>query len=162
MRNLQSGISELRELVVRRCDTIFYSTLAIFAVLTAISDYREGQFNIFVYRCVVNAIFYREVLRLVLWSQENHRYAAASLFGVFAGAVSFILLKHPESFLYEVTVYLALRALATMLFGLTEKEVFKLYVDVLFDYYNRNATPPKPPSGTRRKKLKEALAAFRA
>jgi hypothetical protein len=61
------------------------------------------------------------------------------------------LLKHPGSFVYEASGYLALRALATMLFGLDETKVFKLYVDVLFDYYNRKAPPPRPRFGTRRK-----------
>jgi hypothetical protein len=158
MKNFWSAASEIRELVIRRCDTIFYASLTAVALLTALSDFRSEHFSVFVYQSLVNAIFYREIVRLILWARENHKYAVASLFGVFAGAVSFILLKHPGSVLYEASVYLALRAIALTLFGLNEKIVVKLYVDVLFDYYSREFPPSKPRLGPRRRRLAEIMA----
>jgi hypothetical protein len=151
MKDFSPVLAEIRDLCVRRCDTIFYAALTIVALLTVVNDMGSGETSRFVYKRLVDAVFYRESLRLFLWVQENPKYAAACLFGVFAGAVASILLKRPASVLYEASVYLALRTVATMLFGLNEKEVFKLYVDVLFDYYSRK-TPPRGPRYERRRK----------
>jgi hypothetical protein len=158
MKNIWPAIDAIRELCIRKCDTIFYTTLAIVGILTAFNDFRSGAFSSFAYLSLVDAVFYRESLRLILWVQENPKYAAACLFGVFAGAVASTLLKHPTSLLYEASVYLALRAVATMLFSLNEKEVLKLYVDVLFDYYDRKPPPRRPRFERRRKTLIEMLA----
>lgn len=158
MKNIPPTLDVIRDIFVRKCDTIFYVTLAIVGMLSAFNDIRNGEFSSFVYLSLVDAVFYRESLRLILWVQENPKYATACLFGVFTGAVASALLKRPDAFLYEATVYLALRAVAAMLFGLTEKEVFRLYVDVLFDYYDRKSPPRRPRFDRLRKALAEMLA----
>jgi hypothetical protein len=158
MKNIFPAFDEIRDLCLRKCDTIFYATLAIFGAVTAINDFRSDGFSGLVYLSLVDAVFYRESLRLILWVQENPKYAAACLFGVFAGAVASTLLKRPDAFLYEASVYFALRAVATALFGLNEKEVFKLYVDVLFDYYDRKSPPPRRRFERRRRTSKDMLA----
>jgi hypothetical protein len=162
MKNIPPTIDAIRDILVRKCDTIFYATLAIVGILSAFSDIRNGEFSSFVYLSLVDAVFYRESLRLILWVQENPKYATACLFGVFTGAVASTLLKRPDAFLYEATVYLSLRAVAAMLFGLTEKEVFRLYVDVLFDYYDRKSPPRRPRFDRLRKVFAELVASSAA
>jgi hypothetical protein len=146
---------DLRELCLRRCDTIFYSLVAIVALARAIVDFQEGVVSLELYSTLVNIIGYRELLRLFLWARENPRYAIASLYGAVIASALPVMFSHPSAFLFECTVYLLLRVAANMLVGLDERAVFKLYREVLFDYYNRK--PPQKRDRKRRKTLLERL-----
>ncbi|WP_245278251.1 hypothetical protein [Methylosinus sp. PW1] len=148
-------LDDIRELCLRRCDTIFYSLIAIIALARAIVDFQEGAFSAELYAALVNYIGYRELLRLFLWATVNPRYAIASLYGAVIASALPVMFSHPSAFFFECTVYLLLRIAADMLFGLNEKAVFKLYREVLFDYYNRK--PPQKRDRKRRKSLLERL-----
>lgn len=158
MKNIRLVAEDLKDLCIRRCDTIFYVSIALAGLATATADFRNGEFSNSVYGSLLDAVNYREMLRLILWIEQNPKYATAALYGVYAGAMASVLLRHPGSFLYEACVYLVLRTAATMLFDLNEKKVFKLYVDVLFDYYNRSPPPRKPRSGAGFKRVADRLA----
>ncbi|CAN2534985.1 hypothetical+protein [Methylocapsa aurea] len=146
---------DIRELCLRRCDTIFYSLVAIVALARAIVDFEDGAFSLELYSALVNIIGYRELLRLFLWARENPRYAIASLYGAVIASALPVMFSHPGAFLFECAVYLLLRLAAHMLFGLDEKIVIKLYREVLFDYYNRK--PPQKRDRKPRKSLLERL-----
>jgi hypothetical protein len=154
----KSGFSfdDIHELCLRRCDTIFYSMIAIVAFARAIVDIQNGEASFWLYSALVNIIGYRELLRLFLWAHENPRYAIASLYGAVIASALPVMFSHPSAFLFECTVYLLLRIAAGMLFALDERQVVKLYTDVQFDYYNRK--PPRPRDRKRRKTLLERLA----
>jgi hypothetical protein len=154
MRNDWFSVDEIRELCLRRCDTIFYACVAIVAVARAIVDVENAELSRQLYELLIDVVSYRELLRLFLWAGENPRYAIASLYGAVIASAIPVIFTHPHAFVFECTVYLALRFAARILFGLDERQVVKLYVDVLFDYYNRQ--PPR--RGRRRSKLMELLA----
>lgn len=155
MKNYWFSARELRELCLRRCDSIFYALIGIVALARAIADVQNGEFSSQFYSLLINTVSYRELLRLFLWAQENPKYAIASLYGAVIASAIPVLFTHPGAFVYECTVYILLRFAAKLIFGLDERQVVKLYVDVLFDYYNRS-TPPRQPR-KRRKKLVEWL-----
>jgi hypothetical protein len=157
MKNYWFSAREIRELCLRRCDTIFYTLVLIVAVARAIVDVQNGEFSKQLYSSLIDVVSYRELIRLFLWVQENPRYAIASLYGAVIASAIPVMFSHPGAFVYECTVYLILRFAAGLVFGLDEKQVFKLYVDVLFDYYNRTK-PPRRRDGKRRKTLLEMLA----
>jgi hypothetical protein len=147
---------DVQELCLRRCDTIFYSLVAIVAFARAIADVEYGSASYELYSLLINLVSYRELLRLLLWARENPRYAIASLYGAVIASAIPVMFSHPSAFLFECTVYLLLRIAAGMLFALDERQVVKLYTDVLFDYYNRK--PPRPRDRKRRKSLLQRLA----
>lgn len=157
MKNDWFSVSELRELCLRRCDTIFYTGMGIIALARAIVDVQNGEFSNQTYSFLVNIVSYRELIRLLLWVGENPKYAVASLYGAVIASAIPVLFSHPGAFFYEVTVYLMLRVASGLIYGMDEKQVVKLYVDVLFDYYSRTK-PPRRPQGKRRGKLSEMLA----
>ncbi|ATQ68841.1 MULTISPECIES: hypothetical protein [Methylosinus] len=144
------------QLCLRRCDTIFYTLVAIVALARAIVDVQHGTFSVELYSPLVNLVGYRELLRLFLWARENPRYAIASLYGAVVASALPVMFTHPSAFLFEATVYLLLRLAAGLLFALDERQVVKLYREVLFDYYNRK--PPSPRDRKRRKSLIDRLA----
>jgi len=148
-------LDDIYELCLRRCDTIFYSIAAIVTLARAIVDFEEGAFSVELYSALVNVVGYRELLRLFLWARVNPRYAIASLYGAVIASALPVLFTHPSAFLFECTVYLLLRVAANLLFGLDERQVVKLYREVLFDYYNR-----KPPQKRDRKRRKSLLELF--
>ncbi|WP_159730554.1 hypothetical protein [Methylosinus sp. Ce-a6] len=148
-------LDDIYELCLRRCDTIFYSIVAIVTLARAIVDFQESAFSVELYSALVNVVGYRELLRLFLWARVNPRYAIASLYGAVIASALPVLFTHPSAFLFECTVYLLLRVAANLLFGLDEKQVVKLYREVLFDYYNRK--PPQKRDRKRRKSLLELL-----
>lgn len=148
-------LDEIYELCLRRCDTIFYSIVSIVTLSRAIVDFQEGAFSVELYSAIVNIVGYRELLRLFLWARVNPRYAIASLFGAVIASALPVLFTHPSAFLFECTVYLLLRIAANLLFGLDERQVVKLYREVLFDYYNRK--PPQKRDRKRRKSMLELL-----
>jgi hypothetical protein len=153
----RSGFSfeDMHELCLRRCDTIFYSLVAIVAFARAIVDVENGSVSIELYAGLINIIGYRELLRLFLWAGENPRYAIASLYGAVVASAVPVMLSHPGAFLFECSVYLLLRVVGKILFDLDERRVVKLYAEVLFDYYNRQ--PPRRRDRRRRKTLIERL-----
>lgn len=155
MKNYWFSAREIRELCLRRCDTIFYSLVGIVALARAIVDVQNGEFSSQLYSSLIDVVSYRELIRLFLWANENPRYAVASLYGAVIASAIPVLFSHPGAFVYECTVYLLLRFAAGLLFGLDEKQVVKLYVDVLFDYYSRSKPPRQPRK--RRKPLAERL-----
>jgi hypothetical protein len=161
MKDLWSAAEDIKDICVRRCDTIFYATIALTAVATAATELPDLQFDNPLYVFLLHSVLYRELLRLALWIGQNPKYATASIYGVFLGAAAVVLLRHPGpgALLYEASVYLVLRTASTILFGLNEKSVAKLYLDVLFDYYDK-ATPPRTPR--RRAKRTEQLATLGA
>lgn len=146
---------DVRELCLRRCDTIFYSLIAIVALARAIVDFQNGALSLGLYSTLVEIISYRELLRLFLWARVNPRYAIASLYGAVIASALPVMFSHPSAFLFECTVYLLLRVAAHILVGLDERSVIKLYREVLFDYYNRK--PPQKRDRKRRKSLLERL-----
>lgn len=150
------SFDDVYELCLRRCDTIFYSLIAIIAFARAIADVEYGSVSFDLYSLIINLVSYRELLRLFLWARENPRYAIASLYGAVIASAIPVMFSHPSAFLFEATVYLLLRIAAGMLFALDERQVVKLYTEVLFDYYNRK--PPRPRDRKRRKSLLERLA----
>lgn len=150
------SFDDVHELCLRRCDTIFYSLVAIVVFARAIVDVEEGSFSLEFYSFLVNLVGYRELLRLFLWARENPRYAIASLYGAVIASALPVMFSHPSAFLFEGAVYLLLRLAAGLLFSLDERQVVKLYRDVLFDYYNRQ--PPRPRDRRRRKSLLQRLA----
>jgi hypothetical protein len=156
MKRRGFSFDDIHELCLRRCDTIFYSLMAIVALARAIVDFQNGEASFWLYSALVNTIGYRELLRLFLWARENPRYAIASLYGAVIASAIPVMFSHPSAFLFECTVYLLLRIAAGMLFALDERQVVKLYTDVLFDYYNRK--PPRRHDRKRRKTLVERLA----
>lgn len=155
MKNYWFSAREIRELCLRRCDTIFYSLVGIVALARAIVDVQNGEFSSQLYSSLIDVVSYRELIRLFLWANENPRYAVASLYGAVIASAIPVLFSHPGAFVYECTVYLLLRFAAGLLFGLDERQVVKLYVDVLFDYYSRSKPPRQPRK--RRKTLAERL-----
>lgn len=157
MRNDWFSLRKIRELCIRRCDTIFYSGLAIVALARAIADFQNGEFSRQLYSSLIDAVSYRELTRLLLWANENPRYAIASLYGAVIASAIPVMFAHPSSFLFECTVYLLLRIIAKMLFDMDERHAVRLYVDVLFDYYSRATPPRQPRSGKRRKTLSELM-----
>lgn len=157
MKNYWFSAREIRELCLRRCDTIFYLGVGIIALARAIVDIQNGEFSRQIYSSLIDIVSYRELIRLFLWAEENPKYAVASLYGAVIASAIPVLFSHPGAFFYECTVYLLLRVASGLIFGMDEKQVFKLYVDVLFDYYSRSK-PPRQPRGKRRSKLAELLA----
>lgn len=157
MKNYWFSARAIRELCLRRCDTIFYGAAGIIALARAIVDVQNGEFSSQLYSLLVDIVSYRELIRLFLWVEENPKYAVASLYGAVIASAVPVLFSHPGAFLYECTVYLLLRVASGMIFDMDEKQVFKLYVDVLFDYYSRSK-PPRQPRGKPRTKLAERLA----
>jgi hypothetical protein len=154
----KSGFSfdDVYQLCLRRCDTLFYSLVAIVALARAIADIEYGSVSYDLYSMIINLVGYRELLRLFLWARENPRYAIASLYGAVVASAIPVMFSHPNAFLFECSVYLLLRIAAGLLFALDERQVVKLYTDVLFDYYNRK--PPRPRDRKRRKSLLQRLA----
>ncbi len=157
MKNDWLSIRELRELCLRRCDTIFYTGVGVIALARAIVDVQNAEFNSQIYSSLIDIVSYRELIRLFLWVEENPRYAIASLYGAVIASAIPVLFSHPGAFLYECTVYLLLRVASGIIFGMDERQVFKLYVDVLFDYYSKTK-PPRQPRAGKRRKLVEMLA----
>jgi hypothetical protein len=151
MRKNEFSLDAIRELCLRRCDSIFYGLLAIVALARAIVDLQNGAFSVTLYSTLIDIIGYRELLRLFLWARVNPRYAIASLYGAVIASALPVMFSHPSAFFFECTVYLLLRIAAGMMFSLDERQALKLYREVLFDYYNRK--PPRPRDGKRRKSL---------
>lgn len=141
---------EIKDLCLRKCDTIFYATIALTALVNGTCDLLAGEFSGAVYGALLAAAKYREFLRLMLWFMENPRYGMACVFGAFAAAAASTLSRYPGYFLFEACVYLVLRTASALLFGLDEKQVVKLYLDVLLNYYDRSAPPRAPHSGARK------------
>lgn len=158
MKNDWFSARAIRELCLRRCDTIFYTSVAIVALARAIVDVQNAEFSGQLYSSLVDAIAYRELIRLFLWAEENPRYAIASLYGAVIASAIPVLFSHPGAFLYECTIYLLLRIVSGIIFGMNEKQVVKLYVDVLFDYYSKSTPPRQPRTGKRLQKLREMIA----